>query len=319
MTFDFEKNSGWINALATAMLGAALYYAQTQLIGLFAVILLFPYATLWVKEKPIWFLCSALFSAVLSWTFMDATSAVNLFLLSLSGLVMGGLIKRKTPIWQEVLLGAAALALFSVGAFLTVQWVKGAGGNPFEQLRAEIEALFSAVLETTTQSMPEEIARVADSLAISQMVQRIVRLLPGLFIAGYLFLSFTNFSFSHFVLRKTGADVRPMPLSAFQLPRGMGYAALLGALGAYLMTRLGGAWGSVGSNLNFVLLTLLFFNGLGAFDGISRKLLPGGLRIGLALVLLIGLRSWIAFVILGGLDVFWNFRNRPMPQFGGQR
>lgn len=319
MTFDFDKNSGWINALATACLGVALYYAQTQLFGLFAAILLFPYATLWVKEKPLWFFLSIAFGAALCWLLMDAASAVNLLTMSLVGLVMGVLIKRKTPIWKEVLLGAVTLALVSLGAFLALQWLTGAGGNPLEQLRDDIAGMFSAALETTAQNMPKEMAQFAQGIAVAQIVQRIVRMLPGLFMAGYLLLSFTNLGFSHAILRKTGTDVLPMPLSAFQLPKTMGYAALLGAVGAYLMTRLGGTWGTVGSNVNFVLLALLFFNGLGAFDGLSRKLLPSGLRIVLALLLLVVLRSWIAFVILGGLDIFWNLRNRPMPQFGGQR
>ncbi len=134
------------------------------------------------------------------------------------------------------------------------------------------------------------------------MANRLIPILPGLVVIGWLIMTIINSSLAQKVLVHLGHNLRPWPsISSLELPQ---WAPILTLISA-LLWLVPGAIGYYGQNLMLVLLTPFFFIGLAMIHSLCRRVRVGGFLLFIFYFTLMVLGWPIIIVTMVGLFENW--------------
>ena len=304
-----EKYSGPINSLMAIALTILIYYSSTHHLPFFGLFQIFPIATLFVSEGPVWTLISTIVIGVLAAVLTSPTQmALTMVYLLPAALCLGIMIKSKADFFHEIIV--TSLVFLAAGFVQTGIAQMISGQSLIKLLRETMLGNY----DNFVKAMMERSGGIdipGLEYKYSTGVDIILKLIPGIgFLSGMVSVFFTSL-LSHALLNAAGKDVASYGLSDFKFPR----LPAIGALVICALTPIIGRGDSVLTtvlyNITLISAGVFLLNGFAYIDYIMKKRGRGIVRrlivYTLAIVFMIGS---VFATIMGLADAVFSIRDK---------
>lgn len=306
------KNERLINLLMAIAFSLLILYLSRGLMGILTIVQFVPFIILLVNDG-FGFWAAGLFATALGGYFLiDLTGLViNIVTNTVISLIAGIMIRKRFGIGQVVrstsytryaLLGLTIYLIYLIS-----------GQNPFDVIRADFGAYINRVkegLELGLNYSQLDITNIINNL--SETINRSIELLPALlFIYSYLVVFINVFISVKIMEQISGRKVYNTKLNTYYIGKGFKYMLIL----AFITVSLAYLFNLANVDLvrdNLILLFAFFSfcDGVLLVDAIYEFRMNKLFRFLLLFIFIVLLRAYIAFVIVGLIDIFVNVRER---------
>ncbi len=304
-----EKYSGPINSLMAIALTILIYYSSTHYMPWLGLFQIFPIATLFVSEGPVWTLLSAVVIGVTAVVLTSTTQMVFTMVYLLPGaLCLGIMIKHKADFFHEIIV--TSLVFLAAGFVQTAIAEHITGQSLIELIKENMLANYDSFVKAMMErSGGVDIPGL--EYKFSKGVDIILTLLPGIaFLSSMVSVFFTSL-LSHALLKAGGKDVEYYGLSNFEFPKKPAIAALVICALTPFLGRGESVLTAVLYNLTLVSVGIFFLNGFAYIDYMMKKRGRSLVRRIVTYILIIVFMVGAVFAtIIGLVEAIFSIRDK---------
>lgn len=221
------------------------------------------------------------------------------------GFCLGEFTDMNFPV--ERIIGFAGGLVWGAGIFALVLYSNFSGGNTVAVVSDYIDNYLTVTMMLYQKmGMPDDAVREL-AVAMEDIRDTLIGILPGLFAAALLFIAWLNVLLARMVFRiRNIRIISDAPLNTWKAPDGLVWG-LIGCVGLTMMP--GDALELIGVNGMIVLMTVYFFQGIAIVSFyFNKKRVPIFIRVLMYAIIVIQQILVLLVIGLGFFDVWFNFR-----------
>jgi len=205
------------------------------------------------------------------------------------------------------IIGFAVVLVWGAAIFALILYSNFSGSNTVAVVSDYIDTYLTVTMMLYQKmGMPDDAVREL-AVAIEDIRDTLMGILPGLFAAALLFIAWINVLLARMVFKiKNIRIISDAPLNTWKAPDSLVWG-LIGCVGLMLMP--GGAMKLIGINGLILLMTVYFFQGIAIVSFyFNKKQIPFFIRVLMYAIIVIQQILVLLVIGLGFFDVWFNFR-----------
>lgn len=310
------KNKERILNLTTASALSIFILYLSQTFGeLMAIVQIFPFILLYLNNGWKDMLVSLVITSVISLIFMEMIPLAYMMFFSIFASFLFAILYKKKEKFFNIVTGVALVKII-VYVILIFTFYYLYRKDPFLIVKTDLNSAIDSFKNSITQDInysylkKEDLDFIVGSMRSS--IDLLVELIPAMIFIGSYIISFINIWLCMIISKKTGKKVKYITkLNLMSDLDEMKKATLILGCGSILSAIIGGGrYIILTKNMVFVLVFLYLINGLGVLDFIYERSKKKIGRFLIPFIMLVLLRGYFIYVIVGFLDMFINLRRR---------
>jgi len=310
-----EKNmnkESWINMVMATILGIILIYLSRSFGFLVYSFQVFPFIVLYVNDGWKKTALSLAITFIVAYFILDTLSLIYIALsVILVTIYAGQAIINKKNITEIILNATLINVALTLLSFLAAYYITKV--NPIEETQKIIELTIKSMVENLDKGLTFSAEEIENyEIVLRQSANAAMEISPAiLFIVRYIMTAINIFLGIH-ILKKIRDDVHYVTKLNLYVPgRGLKFATVSLLVLGLVLYLIGYEYRDLFIQNSIAILGFFYFlNGFFVSDFVYERGKRKVLRIILPIIILVFLRGYLVYVIIGLLDLVLNFRRR---------
>lgn len=302
----------WINVFTATIFSCLLIYLYRSVGELIAFVQLFPIIVLYVNDGKKAAMMALIATTIAAVLMLDIISAIYIMIFIIIGsLYIGYSINKNMPVGPMIFRIAILKLITIIGLIAYSHFALGVN------FLDEVRGAFLDNLDMVTTEMSKNIEITSSQIeayrsTFRMAVEGSIEVMPALLFIASFTVVFVNVIIALKVLKRTRTDIKYVTkLNLYGIGPEIRYAALVMIIGVTVMYLFNLPNVKVAyTNVAVILGYFFFFNGLFLGDFIYFRRGNGLMRVVIPFLMLVVFQAYFAYVVLGAIDMFANFRRR---------